>query len=303
LKGRPRVVGEPRGLWAAFAAPGVLWLILLFVVPVYAILAVAMGTTDPIFFIAKPTWDPLRWDTSAFREVFHDILTGRLGVIGLRTIVYVAVASTLCILIGYPVAYYAARRAGHLKPLFIALLVAPFWINYIMRMLAWVNLLDTDGYVNRVLLALHILQEPRAWLVGRPETVILGMVYGYIPFFILPLFAVLDAIDQRVLEASRDLGASPARTFVRVTLPLSWQGILAGTALIMLPMFGDYYTPEILSGSPKTTLFGNQIAAFVSSGAGGTAGAALTVVLMAFVSVLMTYYLVAVARASREGGR
>jgi len=131
-------------------------------------------------------------------------------------------------------------------------------------------------------------------------TVILGLVYGYVPFLILPLFAAIDRIDQSQIEASRDLGASPGRTFLRVTLPLSKQGILAGTVIIMLPMFGDYYTPDLLSGNPKTSMIGNQIYNFMHTRAGGPTGASMTLVLSAFVAVLMLYYLFSVARATRE---
>jgi spermidine/putrescine transport system permease protein len=131
--------------------------------------------------------------------------------------------------------------------------------------------------------------------------VILGLVYGYIPFFILPLFAALDRIDHQVLEAARDLGASPWQAFRRVTLPLSKQGILAGTVIIMLPMFGDYYTPNLLSGSPRTRMIGNQIDQFINqTSSQGTRGAALTIYLMAFIAVLMAYYLRNVARVTEE---
>jgi spermidine/putrescine transport system permease protein len=126
------------------------------------------------------------------------------------------------------------------------------------------------------------------------------LVYGYIPFLVLPLYAALDRIDNNLLEAARDLGASPARTFLRVTLPLSRQGILAGSVIIMLPMFGDYYTPDLLSGAPKTSMIGNQIDFLVHSGTGGTRGAALVIVLSVMVSVLMVYYLYTVARAARS---
>jgi ABC-type spermidine/putrescine transport system permease subunit I len=203
-------------------------------------------------------------------------------------------------LIGYPVAYYVSRHSGRRKVLLLVLILAPFWINYLMRMLAWVNLLSPTGQVNDLLMSIGILDEPRQWLVGRHETVILGLVYGYIPFFILPLFAALDRIDKSVLEAARDLGASPFRTFLHVTLPLSRQGILAGLVIIMLPMFGDYYTPDLMSGSPKTGMIGNEIYLFITSGIGETRGAALTLVLMLFVAVLMLYYLFNIARASRE---
>jgi putrescine transport system permease protein len=294
------VVGEKRWLWPAFSGPGVLWLVLLFLTPFYAILAVAMGYLDPLFNQAQPIWNPIQWDPTAFGDVIGDLFSGQLTEIFVRTLVYVGSASLLCLLIGYPVAYYIARHAGRWKTLILILVIAPFWINYLMRMLAWVNLLETDGYVNDILMFLNVFDEPRQWLVGHSEVVILGLVYGYIPFLILPLFAALDRIDQRVIEAARDLGASPARAFWRVTLPLSKQGILAGIVIVMLPMFGDYYTPTLLSGNPRTRMIGNEIEAFINTGAGGPKGAALTMVLMAFVAVLMAYYLYSVSKATKE---
>jgi spermidine/putrescine transport system permease protein len=178
-------------------------------------------------------------------------------------------------------------------------LLAPFWVNYLMRMLAWVNLLANDGLVNRTLSALGL--APQGWLEGRPSTVILGLTYGYLPFFILPLYASLDRIDRQVLEAARDLGASARQTFFRVTMPLSRQGVLAGLVIVMLPMFGDYYTPNLLSGSPRTRMIGNQIDQFINQTTSqGRQGAALTLVLMAGVALLMLYYLRNVARVTAE---
>ena len=293
------VVGERRATWPALAVPGVVWLLLFFLTPLYAVLAVAMGYRDPILLSARPEWNPARWDPSAFGDVIADLVGGRLAVIGVRTLIYVGIASLLCLLIGYPVAYLVARRAGRWRGLMLLLLLAPFWINYLMRMLAWVNLLSPDGWVNRLVDAAGL--APVDWLAGRPSTVILGMVYGYIPFFILPLYAALDRIDRSTLEAARDLGASPFEAFRRVTLPLSKQGILAGLVIVMLPMFGDYYTPNLLSGSPRTRLIGNEIDQFINqSTSQGGRGAALTIVLMAFVAVLMAYYLVSVARETRR---
>ncbi len=298
---RTGIVGEHPTLWKGLSVPGVLWLLLLFVMPFYAIFAVAMGRLDPIFLSAVPEFNPYYWDPSVFGDVFRDIFGGPLGPTFLRTIAYVVAASGLCILIGYPVSYFVARRAGRWKGLFLLLLLAPFWINYLMRMLAWVNVLDVDGQMNSLLMAFGLLQEPRNWLAGHHETVVLGLVYGYIPWFILPLYAALDRIDKDVLEAARDLGAGPFRAFMRVTLPLSKQGILAGAVIITLPMFGDYYTPDLLSGSPRTRMIGNDISLFIlSSTSAGGKGAALTIVLMLFVAVLMTYYLISVARATRE---
>jgi spermidine/putrescine transport system permease protein len=145
-----------------------------------------------------------------------------------------------------------------------------------------------------------ILDEPRNWLDGRASSVILGMVYGYVPFMILPLYAFLDRIPQSLLEASRDLGASRLQTFRMVTLPLSVPAILTGIAILALPMFGDYYTPDLLSGSPQTSLVGNQINLYIRGGQQIPVGAALVVVLMILLSVLLAYYVVVTTRAQRR---
>ena len=291
-----------RYLWRGFALPGVAWLIIFFVIPFYGILAVSFGALDPIFRSAIPVWNPIDWNPQAFRLVFEDLarIDGAFQITFIRTTIYVVVAVALCIAIGYPVAYMVARHAGRFKTLFLIGVLAPFWISYLMRMLAWVNLLQDDGYVNDALLWLGIIHEPRNWLDGRASSVVFGLVYGYIPFFILPLYAVLDRIDQRLLEAARDCGASPFHAFWRVTLPLSKQGILAGAVIVALPMFGDYYTADLLSASPHTTMIGNQINFFVHSPGGVTVGAALTVTLSLLLVVLMGYYLISTARARRE---
>jgi putrescine transport system permease protein len=260
-----------------------------------------MGRLDPIFHFAQPVWNPIQWNPDIFGSVLGDIFGGQLGQIFLRTIVFVAMASLLCVLIGYPVAYYVARRSGRWKVLLLVLILAPFWINYIMRMFAWQSLLEVDGFINDILMGVGILDEPRNWLAGRAETVILGLVYGYIPYFILPLFAALDRIDRSVLEAARDLGASPFWTFLKVTLPLSKQGVLAGVVIIMLPMFGDYYTPQFMGSSrPPIRMIGNEISGRLQYGISEPEGAALTIALMVFVALLMLYYLVSVFRAQRE---
>jgi spermidine/putrescine transport system permease protein len=286
-------------VWPGFALPGVVWLVLLFVVPFYGVLAVAFGGVDPIFGSPVPRWNPADWDTTAFGNVVDNLFGGQFAPVFERTILYVAVALALCFVIGYPVAYYVARFGGRRKALLLALILAPFWINYIMRMLAWINLLQDDGYVNDALQALHIVGAPVNWLDGRATSVVLGLVYGYIPFFILPLYAALDRIDTRYLEASRDLGVGPARTFLHVTLPLSVPGMLAASVITALPMFGDYYTTQLLSGSPRTSMIGNQIELFLLNSPEKNIGASLVIILSAMLLVFMAYYLVTTDRAAR----
>ena len=292
------------GLWAAMAAPGTLWLVLLFVVPVYAILAVAFGTIDPILRTAAPEWNPLAWDVTAFRSMLDRVLDGGdLGAVFVRTALFALAALAGCCLIGYPVAYFVARSARRSRGLLLTLLVLPFWISYLMRMLAWVNLLQTDGYINRALGWLQ-LPDDRNWLDGDWPTVVMGLVYGYIPFFILPLYAALERLDGRWIEAARDLGASRFWTFVRVTLPLSVPGLLAASVIVVLPMCGDYYTNTYLTGgSPKTEMVGNQIEQFLRGSSQPQAGASLVIILMALLLVLMAYYLVTIARSQREDAR
>src|SRR5580700_6583789 len=195
------------GFWIALALPGMIWLVVLFIVPFYALLAIAMGKLDQLFESPVAVWNPLQWSSSNVIDAARDLVGSAsfAGPIAIRTIVYVAIGSLLCLLIGYPAAYFVARFAGRRKGLFLLLLIAPFWISYMMRMLAWVGLLQTDGYVNKALSSLGLISQPVNWLGGKPVTVILGLVYGYIPYLILVLFAGLDRIDPALIEAGRDL--------------------------------------------------------------------------------------------------
>ncbi len=253
---------EPHRLfWAALAAPGIIWLALLFIVPFYAILAIAAGQVNQVFGYPVAVWNPLHWSSANFSAAWHNVVgsSAFVGPIIVRTLVYVAAASLLSLVIAYPAAYFVARFAGRRKGLFLVLLIAPFWISYMMRMLAWIDLLQTDGYVNQTLTFLHLVSQPVNWLGGLGTTVVLGLVYGYIPYLILVLYAGLDRIDPALIEAGRDLGLGRARTFLRVTLPLSRQPILTGMLITVLPMLGDYFTNQLMSGATGTTMLGNVI--------------------------------------------
>lgn len=289
----------PRWFWPSFATPATIWLLGLFVVPFYVILSIAFGRLDPIFLTPFPVYNPLHWQFGPFRDVVSEIFTsGSIFQSAFaHTLVFVGVASALCVLIGYPVAYFIARHAGRWKTLFLALFVAPFFISYMMRMLAWINLLQPSGYVNRALRGLGVIEAPVAWLNGKPLTVVLGLTYGYIPYMILPLFGSLDRIDTRTLEASRDLGAGQVSTFFRVTLPLSRQAILAGLVIVTLPMFGDYFTTSLLASTRNTTMVGTLIVSSVQSSL-VQRGASLVLILLALLLIPMLYYLRATQRAA-----
>jgi spermidine/putrescine transport system permease protein len=292
-------VAHSRSYWRSFALPGLAWLVLFVVIPAYAVLAMAAGQVN-LLLQPVPAWSPADWNLDVLGQAISGSLPGGEYWPAVRnTLVYVAVALVLCSAIGYPVAYYVARHARRTKALLLILLVIPFWVSYLLRMLAWIGLLSSDGYVNHVLRAAG-LTHPPDWLNGNAYSVIIALVYGYIPYFILPVFAGLDRIDRSQIEAARDLGATPARAFLHVTLPLSRPSILAGSALIVLPMFGDYYTNDLISASPKTNMLGNQINLFVLGGPQKNLGASLVIVLMAILLVLMTYYVVQTTRDARR---
>jgi spermidine/putrescine transport system permease protein len=303
---------ESRWTWRILALPGVAWLSLFFLVAFYAVLSVAFGNQNT-FNEPIPFWNPLDWNVGYVLQVLENIRDGgQYLTLFLRTFAFVAVALAISLLVGYPVAYYAARHAGRWRGLLLLLLILPFWINYLMRMLAWINLLSPDGWGTKVLhwtsidqlfITLGLLESEGGWLEGQASSVVIALVYGYIPFLILPLYAALDRIDQRQIEAARDLGASPFSAFRRVTLPLSMPGILAGAVLIALPMFGDYYTPDLISASPETSLIGNQIDQFTRQGTQKTVGAVLTVFLAVVLLAFMAYYLRATRRATAEDER
>jgi ABC-type spermidine/putrescine transport system permease subunit I len=294
----PRPYQSNKWFWFLLAAPGMIWLAILFIVPFYAVLAIGEGKLNRQTESPVAVYNPLTWSSANLSNVWHDLVgSGAFaGAIAWRTIWYVAVAALLSLLIAYPAAYFVARFAGRRKVIFLVLLIAPFWISYMMRMLAWIDLLQTDGYVNKVLSFVG-LGSP-SWLGGHSYTVILGLVYGYIPYLILVLYAGLDRIDPALIEAGRDLGLGRLRTFWRVTLPLSRQPILTGMLITVLPMLGDYYTNQLLSGARDTSMIGNLIQGQLATPSAGQ-GAILSLIVLLVLIVPMIYYVVQTNRASQ----
>ena len=287
---------SPR-LWAGFAIPGTVWLIVLFAIPFYAVACVAFGTIDPVFRDAVPQWNPLSWNFVQAQQIFTSLATGPMQGVAIRTVVYVVCAMSLSFVIGFPIAYFLARHAGKRKILLLVLIIVPFWVNYLMRMLAWVNLLSVDGLFTRFM---RIFGVNYNWLDGSPITVILGLVYGYIPFLILPLYATLERLDWRLVDAARDLGANSRQAFRLVTLPMSKAGLVAAGILIALPMFGDYYTNDLLSRSPSTEMIGNQIDFFLNASSQPQNGALLVLALSLFLVLFMSFYLRSTRQQTRQ---
>ena len=283
---------------ASLVLPATGWLVTFFAVPAYVVLCIAFGRIDPVLRGPLPAWNPVDWRLEQLGFVWGHLVgaDGFFGPAIVRTVLYVAVAVALCLLISYPVAYYVARHAGRRRGLVLTLIVAPFWISYMMRMLAWVNLLENDGLVNQVVTLGGRADVQVDWLSGQPATVVLGLVYGYVPYMVLPMFASFDRISPSLLEAARDLGAHRFELFRRVILPMSRPGVTAGLILVALPMTGDYFTNDLLSGSPRTAMIGNLINTAVQSpGQAGQAGA-LLLLLVAALLLPMAWYVRSTAR-------
>jgi spermidine/putrescine transport system permease protein len=224
--------------------PGLGWLVLFFVVPLAFIVVVSLGTRDELQRIVL---DPLTLDN--YREAFNPIF--------LPTVVqslYLATATTVVSLaIGFPIAYWISRYGGRRKTLLLVLVMLPFWTSWLIRTYSWMIVLRDNGVVNQALQAIGLTQEPLI-LLYTDFSVILGMVYGFLPFTILPLFVSIDRLDPNLLAAGRDLYADGRQAFLHVTLPLVRPGLIAAGLLTFIPAMGDFVTPDILGGGQVTTI-------------------------------------------------
>jgi spermidine/putrescine transport system permease protein len=268
---------------AAFLVPGGLWLLLLFVVPLGFLLAISFGHTDDLGEAIYGT--SLHNYERVFDPDFLPVLFRSVG-FALATVV-------LCLLIGYPVAYYIAIFGGRWKTVLLVLVVLPFFVNYLIRTYAWIALLGDDGLVNGVL-------DSQLRFLNTPYAVIGGLVYGFLTFMILPIYAALDRMDPALIEAGKDLYGGPWQTFLNVTLPHTMQGVLAGSVLVFLPAVGDFVSASLLGG-PEEVMVGNLIQQQFQASDNWPFGAALTTAMMTFLMIFMLLYLRAAAREAREG--
>ncbi|HET8787593.1 MAG TPA: ABC transporter permease [Actinomycetes bacterium] len=258
--------------------PGALWLLMFFVIP--TITLVSTSLYDPSGSIITGYKMTFAWQN------YVDGITG-YGAQLIRSFVYAGIATLACIVLGYPLAYAIAFKAGRWKNLMLVMVIAPFFTSFLVRTLSWQLLLADNGWAVGVLQALHIL-GPDGHLLATPFAVVTGLTYNFLPFMVLPLYASLEKIDHRLIEAGSDLYASPATTFRKVTLPLSMPGLVAGTLLTFIPAAGDYINAELL-GTPTTRMVGNEIQDLFAAGDYPTASA-LSVTLMAAIVVLVLVY-------------
>jgi len=258
--------------------PGVLWLVLFFLVPTVAL--VASSLYDPagsLFEGYQMTWHV---------QNYADAIAEYAPIFG-RSLLYAAIATGACVLLGYPLAYAIAFKAGRWRNLMLIAVVAPFFTSFLVRTLSWKLLLGDNGFVADTLRTLHLL-SPDGYLLATPLAVITGLTYNFLPFMVLPLYASLSKVDPQLIEAGSDLYASPITTFRRVTFPLSLPGLVAGTLLTFIPASGDFINSELL-GNPRTRMIGNEIQDLFAAGALPVA-ASLSVTLMALIVLMVLVY-------------
>ncbi|MGA5161484.1 ABC transporter permease [Streptomyces sp. S-9] len=277
-----------RGRWTPYLLllPGLLWLVVFFALPVIyqASTSVQTGSLEEGY---KVTWHfATYWD--ALSEYWPQFV---------RSVLYAASATVLCLLLGYPLAYLIAFRAGRWRNLIMILVIAPFFTSFLIRTLAWKTILADGGPVVGALDALHVLDVTAflGWtaddrVLATPLAVVCGLTYNFLPFMILPLYTSLERIDPRLHEAANDLYAKPSTTFRRVTFPLSMPGVVSGTLLTFIPASGDYINADLL-GSTDTRMVGNVIQSQFLRILDYPTAAALSFILMAAILAVVTVYI------------
>jgi spermidine/putrescine transport system permease protein len=269
-------------------APGLFWLAVFFVVPLgfLAYQSLQSGNFD-IGYAFTWAWGNYWTAIRDYRSQF------------IRSLEYAGIATVLALVVSYPVAYWIAVRGGRWKNLLLLCIVAPFFVTYLIRTLAWETILSDHGFVVRTLQHLHILSSDGR-LLATSTAVVTGITYNFLPFMALPLYVSLEQVDQRLLEAAQDLYASKWKAFVRVTLPLSLPGVIAGTLLTFIPAAGDFINAQLL-GSPENHMIGNVIQSKFLELTDYPAAAAMSFVLMAAIVAMVLAYARAVGTEQLTG--
>src|SRR5579863_1815476 len=257
-----------------FLFPVRLWLVFLFLAPLGIICAYSLLTRGTYGGVEFP------WTL----ENYQRLLDPLYGAILLRSIALAAAATAFCLVLAFPLALFISRARRH-KNLYLHLVILPFWISFLVRTYAWMFLLRDTGLVNTMLIGLGFLREPLP-LLYNDGAVLLGLVYGFLPFMVLPLYATLERLDPSMLEAAADLGARPWSAFFRVVVPLAKPGIWAGAVLVFIPCLGAYLTPDLLGGG-KSVMIGNLIQNQFTTARDWPFGSAVSLVLMAIVMELL----------------
>jgi spermidine/putrescine transport system permease protein len=266
--------------------PGLAWLAIFFVIPFYSLVATSL-------------FDPSGSDSQGYEMTYHvanywHAFQDYRGPL-LRSLWYGALATAFCLVLGYVLAYAIAFKAGRWKNLMLVLVIAPFFTSFLVRTLSWKLILADDGFVVNSLQAVHLLGSDGR-LLATPIAVVAGLTYNFLPFMVLPLFASIDKIDHRLIEAAGDLYANPITGFFKVTWPLSLPGVVSGTLLTFIPAAGDYINAQLL-GSPNQRMVGSVIQSLFTEANNYPIAGALSMILMILIVVMVLFY---VRRAGTE---
>lgn len=268
----------------AMLAPSVVLLVLFVLVPLCVVAAYSFALRDPYGAVLPG------FTLDNYRELFQSVYL----LVFVNSFKLAAATTVLCLLIGYPVAYFIAFRAGPWAPALLMLLLIPFWINFLIRISAWVVLLGRGGLINQGMLATGIIDAP-VGMLGTMGATLVGMVYAFLPLTVFPIYAALQPIDRRLIEAGADLGAGPATTFLWVTLPLSLPGVLAAALFVFVPSMGVFAIPVLLGGG-KEIILGNLIVQLFLEFRNIPLGAAVSVLLLVFSGIGILLYMRALRR-------
>jgi spermidine/putrescine transport system permease protein len=277
---------RPRAQLVALLTPGGLWLLAFFLIPILIMLGYSLMPRGMYGGVERGF--TLEHYARFFDSLYLDVLR--------RTFLWALACTMICLVLGYPVAY-AIARSGRWRHLLLLLVVLPFWTSFLVRTFAMIFLLRDTGLINQGLLALGLIQDPVP-LLYTPFAVIVGLVYGFLPFMILPIYASLEKLDPSLLEAAEMLGARPRARFWRVTLPLSMPGVVAGCLLVFIPALGSFLTPDLLGGA-KEMMIGNLVQNQFSAARNWPFGSAASFIVMALVLVALWIYL----RVQGQAGR
>ena len=303
--------GEPQGRkWSrrAVVLLPCVWLVVFFLTPFVIVLKISLSQTA----LAQPPYSPV-FDLSAgwagfldfarqlslesFRLLFTDLI---YLLSYLKSLQVAAISTLILVLVGYPFAYGIARAPRGWQPLLVMAVVLPFWTSFLIRVYAWINILQRDGLLNDVLMRLHIVDAPLSWL-SSDTAIYIGIVYSYLPFMVLPLYAALEKMDESLLEAAADLGCPRWKTFWLVVVPLSLPGAAAGALLCFIPIVGEFVIPDLLGGS-ETLMIGQTLWTEFFANRDWPVASAIAITLLALLLVPMLFY-ERLQQRSLEGGR
>jgi putrescine transport system permease protein len=289
FKGNSLVIGIPYA-----------WFALLVAIPLLIVFKISLSemqqTSVSNLIDWSDGWPTLKLNFSNYLFIGSDALYIKTYISSIK---YALITTLLCLAIGYPFAYYMARSPKHLQPMLLMLIMLPFWTSFLLRIYAWKTLLVNNGVINNILMSLGLIDTPIS-MMNNSFSLLIGMVYSYLPFMILPLYANLSKLDLRYLEAAADLGTSPFKAFWLITVPLSKAGIIAGCMLVFIPAVGEFVIPELLGG-PSTLMIGRVLWDEFFSNNDWPMASAVAIVMILLIIIPMAIY--NKSQAELEGGK